>query len=55
VWILPILAVGLGVTVAVQVVKGWKRGSTVAVAEEPAAELPAETVARLEQELRELR
>ena len=55
VWILPILAVGLGVTVAVQVVKGWKRGSTAAVADEPAAKLPAETVAQLERELRELR
>lgn len=55
VWILPVLAVALGVTVAVQVVRGWRRGSTDSVADEPAAELPAETVARLERELRELR
>jgi len=55
VWILPVIAVALGVTVAVQVVRGWRRGSTAAVADEPAAELPAETVARLERELRELR
>jgi cytochrome c-type biogenesis protein CcmH len=55
VWILPIIAVALGVTVAVQVVRGWRRESKAEVADEPAAELPAETVARLERELRELR
>ena len=55
VWILPILAVGLGLTVALQVVRTWRRGSKGAAAAEPVAELPAETVARLEQELRELR
>jgi len=54
VWILPILAVALGVTVAVQVVRGWRRGSPVVAADEPVAELPPETVARLERELREL-
>ena len=55
VWILPILAVGLGLTVALQVVRTWRRGSKGAAAAKPVAELPAETVARLEQELRELR
>jgi len=55
VWILPILAVGLGLTVALQVVRTWRRGSNGVAGAEPVAELPPETVARLEQELRELR
>ena len=55
VWILPILAAALGLTVALQVVRTWRRGSKGAAAAEPVAELPPETVARLEQELRELR
>ncbi len=56
VWILPVLAVALGVTVALQVVRGWRqRAKSPLTAEEPVAELPPETLARLEQELRELR
>ena len=55
VWILPIIAVALGVTVTVQVVRGWRRGSSEGVTVEPPTELPPETVARLERELRNLR
>ena len=55
VWILPILAAALGLTVALQVVRAWRRGSSEGVTVEPPTELPPETVARLERELRNLR
>jgi len=55
VWVLPILAVAVGLTIAVQVLKGWRRGSAQAAAPEPTLEVPPEMAARLEQELRELR
>lgn len=48
------LGVGVGVIVAIQVARGWKRGTRQEAAHQPAAELPPDTVARLEQEIRQL-
>lgn len=54
VWILPVIAAALGVTVTARVLRGWRRGPPEPEPVEPAAELPPETLARLEEELQEL-
>ena len=56
VWILPVVAVGLGLFVAFQVLRGWKHGHETSgetpVSAEPT--IAAETRAKIERELREL-
>lgn len=55
VWLLPVLAVGLGIGIVWQVLRGWKRARAPAMA--PPADsppLPPALVERIERELREL-
>ncbi len=56
VWILPVLAVGLGLFVAFQVVRSWQHGKEVSGETAVSTDLAisAETRAQIERELREL-
>lgn len=55
VWLLPVIAVALGLAVVTQVLKSWKAArSTQAARARPTVEASPETLARVEQALREL-
>ncbi|MEK9163251.1 MAG: cytochrome c-type biogenesis protein [Chloroflexota bacterium] len=59
VWLLPIVALGIGLVVVIQIMRSWKSHSRAPVPVQPApltaaANLPPEVKARLEKELREL-
>src|SRR5512134_1206456 len=55
VWLLPVLALGIGLVAAVQVLRGWKAGRSVPAARAdpaPSADIPPEVLKRIEDELR---
>lgn len=55
VWVLPVLAVLLGLVLVWLILRGWKaKRGTVTAAPEPMPSVPAETLARIEKELREI-
>lgn len=54
VWILPAIAVLLGLGIVWQVVKGWRAQAALTASAPPPPEVPAEILAQIEQELREL-
>ena len=59
VWLLPIVALAIGLVIVIQIMRSWKSHSRAPVSVQPApltaaANLPPEVKARLEKELREL-
>ncbi len=58
VWVLPVLALLIGLVVVVQILRGWRTRRAVPAPAQTAAvelpQLPPDVVARLEQELREM-
>lgn len=54
VWMLPVIAVLFGVVIVWQVLRGWRSGRSQALINPPVPNISPETLARIEEELKEI-